>query len=93
MERITEKQLQSVVDRINRIAGTPMTPYVKGDDGKYHPQANNYHLDFAYGGVQLVQMCNEGGGTRNITQGHVSKRELLYLMQAFIAGIETKVKA
>ena len=93
MNKITIKQLQAVVDRINRIAGTPMVSYVNGDDGKFHSQPNNFHLDFAYGGVQLVQMCNEGGGTRNITQGHVPKRELFDLMQAFIAGMETKVES
>jgi hypothetical protein len=89
--RITDKQLQSTVDRINSIAGTPMTPYRKEPDGSYRPNALNYHLDFAYGGVQLQQMSARDGCTGvdfTLPGGHVPKRELYNLMQAYLSGLQ-----
>ena len=81
--RITEKQLQSVVDRINTVTGTALEPYTNGK-----PNALNYHLSYAYGGVSLHQMCAEGGGTRNVLGcGHVPKHYLYDLMHAYLAGL------
>lgn len=85
--RITEKNLQAVVDRINRTMATPMDSY-KVVDGKHVAQVGNYHLSFAYGGVNLCQMVNEGGGCRNVFScGHVTKRDLYDRMQAYLSGI------
>ena len=47
MSRITMSDLDSVVARINRVAGTPSQPYAKQSDGKFAPQANCYHLSGA----------------------------------------------
>jgi hypothetical protein len=83
MNRVTEKQLQAVVDRLNRITGSPMEPYL---DGK--AQIGNYHLSHAYGGVCLHRMFNDGGGVSSpLSIGHVPKRELLNLMHAYICGL------
>ena len=87
MERITQKTLQAVVDRINRTAGTPFTPYRKSGE-KFVAEIGNYHLDYAYGGVKLVQMSNESGGIRTITTGFVPKRELYNQLHAFLNGLE-----
>lgn len=85
MSRITEKQLQAVVDRINRLTNSPMTPYL---DGK--PQANCYHLSHAYGGVALHRMSDREGctGVSDMFGYHMPKRDLFNRMQAFIAGLE-----
>lgn len=91
MNRITEKHLQAVVDRLNRITGSPLEPYVNGK-----AQIGNYHLSHAYGGVCLHRMHNEGGGVSSpLSTGHITKRELAGLLHAFIAGINTseEVKA
>lgn len=91
MNRITEKHLQAIIDRLNRITGSPAAPYV---DGK--AQIGNYHLSHAYGGVCLHRMHNDGGGVSSpLSTGHVTKRELAGLLHAFIAGINTseEVKA
>jgi len=89
MQRITESQLQAVVDRLNRITGSPMAPYA---DGK--AQIGNYHLSHAYGGVCLHRMHNEGGGVScPIIGGHVPKRELYGLMQAYISGLTANQEA
>jgi len=86
MNRVTEKQLQAVVDRLNRITGSPLEPYVGRE-----AQIGNYHLSHAYGGVCLHRMYNEGGGvTSPLSTGHIPKRELLGLLHAFINGIESQ---
>ena len=87
MKRITERELESVVDRLNRTMGTPATPYVQVD-GKFVAQIGNYNLSWAYGGVNLEQIVNEGGGVRNVFGcGHVTKRDLYDRMQAYLSGI------
>ena len=86
MNRITEKQLQAVVDRLNRITGSPLVPYVGRE-----AQIGNYHLSHAYGGVCLHRMYNEGGGvTSPLSTGHIPKRELMGLLHAFINCIESQ---
>jgi hypothetical protein len=88
MKRITESDLQAVVDRLNRITGSPMNAWEKGPDGKHRACIGNYHLSFAYGGVSLHRHVNEGGGiTEPLRTGHISKRELYNLMQAYIYGL------
>ena len=84
--RVTEKDLQNIVDRINRICKTPAKPYVD-----YQPQAGCYHLSFAYGGVSLHQMAPTGTGESDVLRcGHVPKRELQCMMWAFICGIDSQ---
>lgn len=91
MDRITVKHLQAIVDRINRLMGTPAEPWTKGEDGKIHANIGNYHLGGAYGGYALDQMVNDGGGVRSVFGcGHIAKRELADRMHAFIVGIEAK---
>ena len=93
MERITQKDLEYLVKRINKITSSPMAPYTRnGEKGNrkagFTANINNYHLDYGYGGVQLVRMVNDAGGIETISRGcHVPKRELYYWMQAYIAGI------
>jgi hypothetical protein len=85
MQRITEAHLQAKIDRLNRITGSPAEPYT---DGKVN--IGNYHLSHAYGGVCLHRMHNSGGGVSSpLSTGHVSKRELAGLIDAFINGIES----
>jgi len=90
--RITFKDLESLVTRINKVTDSPLTPYTKHADGSFTPNGGNYHLDGAYGGYQLQRMCRDGStGTENVLRtGHLSKPELYRLMSAFCAGLETK---
>lgn len=87
MNRITDKDLQAVVNRINLILKTPETPYLKVGD-KFIAQIGCFHLSHAYSGVALHQMQNRSGGVKDIFYGHMPKRELYGKMQAFIKGIE-----
>ena len=89
MHRITKSDLNNMVARLNHTAGTPTEPYTKGEDGNYHPNALCYHLDGAYGGWQLAQMCTEGSGTSHpIHMGYVSKKDCYYAIHTFIMGME-----
>ena len=94
MNRVTEAQLQAVVARINKITGSPLTPYAVNAEGKHVPQPGNYHISHAYGGVCLHRMYNEGGGVSSpLSTGHIPKRELLALMFAFIEGLSQREAA
>lgn len=87
MNRITNKHLEFKVERINTAMDTPQQPYTQTDSG-HKPNARCYHLSYAYGGVALHQMCDEGTGIHDISrQGHVTKRELANFMDGMLAGV------
>ena len=89
MARITDASLQSQVDRLNRLTGSPLTPYI---DGVVQPGC--YRLDFAYGGVSLHRTGDAGRGVSKPLQcGYVTRRELSGLIYAFIAGYEAALTA
>ena len=89
MARITDKQLDAIAERLNKLTNSPLTPWINGK-----AQIGNYHISHAYGGVCLHRMHNEGGGVSSpLSCGHVTKRELADLMYAFIAGINSTIEA
>ena len=86
--RVTEKMLQNQVDYLNELTGNPPTSWTR-QDGRNRANIGNYHLYFAYGGVCLHQVTNEGGGVKTpIGGGCVPKKELHGKLSAFIEGIE-----
>ena len=87
MDRITQKDLEVLVERINIATKSPTKSYTKIGD-RYVSNVGNYHLDYAYGGVKLSRMESEGGGISNVSNtGYGTKRELYNWMQAFLSGI------
>ena len=89
MQRITDKQLYSLVERLNNLTGNPLDPYGTTSEGETRANLGNFHLSFAYGGVALMQMVNDGGGcSMPIMSGHLTKRECFDQIYAFIKGIE-----
>jgi hypothetical protein len=92
MKRITEKDLQAAIDRLNRLTGMPSTPYAKVGD-RFEPQAGCYLLECAYGGYQLGRMSLTPGCSGQSTPiggGFCTKRELYEKLHAYIAGIESE---
>lgn len=77
-DRITQADLENLLSEINRKRhGTPKPKYGT-------PLA--YMLDYAYGGVKLVQMCDNGTGQRDISAGGFgTKRELYNFMRGMVA--------
>ena len=77
-QRITEKDLHSRIDYLNKITGNAMEPYNISPAG-CDPNPGNYHLDSAYGGHGLARMCESGGITK-IIGGFYPKKELYGLI-------------
>ena len=89
--RITNKHLEGMVARLNRLTNSPSQPYAKNEDGRFTAQIGCYHISHAYGGVCLHRMHSLGGGvTTPLNGGHVPKRELYERIYAFIRGIESE---
>ena len=93
MTRITTRDLEGMVKRLNTLTKMPLTSYTIGADGRCRPNAGNYHLDWAYGGVKLVRMsltpgCS--GVSEPISMGYTTKRDCHDRIYAFIRGIETQ---
>jgi len=87
--RITIKMLEDRVDYLNELTNNPKTPRSQ-KNGKLISNVGNYHLDGAYGGYDLYQMSNTGGGVNDpLRTGHIPKKELYSLINAFISGIES----
>lgn len=85
-QRVTTEQLQAIATRINMLTGSPLQPY-ETVDGKYVAQAGCFHLSQAYGGFALHRITNTSGGCTDVLgRGHMPKKELCELMQAFIRG-------
>ena len=90
MERITQKQLEYLVERINEATNSPKASYTETEEG-YKANIGNYHLSYAYGGVKLERMCNEHGGVNTVsTGGYSTKRELYDWMRAFLDGMSER---
>tara|TARA_R100000995_G_C3412442_1_gene90020 strand:+ start:307 stop:585 length:279 start_codon:yes stop_codon:yes gene_type:complete len=86
--RINKKELEYLVDQINTDTNNPLEPYTKDKEGKFKSNPGNYHLGFAYGGVKLLQMVNEGGGVRDhLHTGYTTKRKLYVALNSFLSGI------
>jgi len=88
MDRITDKQLEAVVEQLNRATNSPLASWTKTPTGT-KANIGNYHLDYAYGYVSLNRMHNTGGGVARILPGG-TKRELYHQLHAFLAGVAAK---
>lgn len=96
--RITEKQLQHLVNRINDVMGTPLTMF-PADYATNRDQGRNeghYCLNFANGGVSLHQvgkLTRNGQGERDTLEcGHTTRRDLFNQMHAYLRGAEAMAK-
>lgn len=87
MQRITKKQLQSRIEKINSILNRPSTPYSQVE-GKLIANIGNFSLSQAYGGFGVHLMVNENGGVSSpIWYGHIPARDAYERISAFIAGL------
>lgn len=88
-DRITDKHLNALAERLNKLTNSPTQPYAPDADGRNRACIGNYHISYAYGGVCLHRMSNESGGvTCPLIHGHVTKRELYDAMYNYIGGFE-----
>ena len=91
--RITKSDLEGRVDYLNELTGMPSEPYgPRTKDNNCNPQAGNYHLSWAYGGVQLERMSMTKGCSGvdvPLSTGYCSKRECYNAINSFITGVKT----
>jgi hypothetical protein len=87
MQRITMVDLEGSLKRLNTLLGRPVEPW-NHDGGKMTANIGNIHLSGAYGGVQVHEMSNEGGGIRTLTSGYGTKREVYQQIRAMITVAE-----
>lgn len=67
MERISEKQLEYLVERLNKLTGSPLEPWTKDADGKYHANGHYILCPTCRGsGADAIELdrylCRECGG-------------------------------
>jgi hypothetical protein len=86
--RITQKDLEHLVKELNLATGNPIEYSTPTACEKFTSNIGNYHLSYAYGGVQLHQVYNTSGGIRTIsTSGYGTKRELYTFLRGMLAGL------
>ncbi len=86
--RVSLKDLESLVLRINEATSNPIEPYTKQKDEKYKTNIGNYHLSGAYGGWQLQRMHNKSGGVSTpLGGGFNTKREMYDKLYSFYLGL------
>ena len=89
--RYTQRDLDGAVRGLNIMAGFTAeeadAPLYAREGGGHRAMVGRYTLAGAYGGWQLQQVINEGGGVRAITQGYGTKREVYHLIHAYREGM------
>ena len=89
MKRITNKQLEILIEHINKQTNSPLETWGKDSNGNLKSNIGNYNLSGAYGGVKLERIVNESGAAEDVFSiGFTTKRDLYNHMHAFIRGLE-----
>lgn len=86
-QRITQKQMQALLDRLNTIAGTPLTTF-DPDRTEARWNVGNFHLDSAYNGFCLMQVVSPRGAVENVLGTAYAPLSQTYRdTQIFIRGL------
>ena len=85
--RATKKDLARQVELINQMMCQKTEGWTRQEDGTLQCNVGTFVLDYAYGGVALAQLVNDGGGERTILP-RGTKAQLLAGMRAFLAGLD-----
>lgn len=90
--RITVKDLESMIERLNIALGKPTDAYVKDEYGRLVGNRGVLVLDAAYGGYNVSMMANEGGGEHGnvLGGGRGTKREVYDRLYAALCGSNMK---
>lgn len=84
MYRITDAHLKALCRRLNVATGSPLTYCREG--GTFRACIGYFHINYAYGGVQLARLCNEAGGITTFG-GHGTKRECAARISAMLDAL------
>lgn len=87
-DRITRHQLEQLVVILNKRTGADPEPWTRDETG-LHANIGTFYLDGAYGGVDLYQMCTDGGGVSDVLGcGHTTKRDLYNRIRGLLVGLD-----
>ena len=87
MDKVREKDLYAVLERMNRVVNGRPDTYVP-ETREFVPGA--YRIDGAYGGWRVERIEGVNGTVEGdvLLTGYVSRRALYQAMQAFLRGVE-----
>ena len=89
--RVTKEMLENKVDHLNNVTDSPRKYF--SNDGKFTVNIDHFCISGAYGGYELQRTCNNGGGvTTPFNTGHIPKKELYNLINAFIDGYKLRAE-
>jgi len=87
MERITRPFVEKQIERLNKLTGSPLSPYTANPDGNgITANAGCYFLDSAYNGWCLRRMQKGGGEAVVIEHGYYNLRTVSKQIHAFMEG-------
>ncbi len=88
-DRITDKHIAILIDRINKTLGTPITYGDRKIDGSFTTNIGHYHINQQYQSYELVQTVNESGAISPVGYTYSrTKREFYDKASVFLAGLE-----
>ena len=83
--KISKADLEKLLLKLNTLTNSP-TEFMT--DGKMN--VGHYHLDWAYGGVQLQRLTSTGGSCYTVINGYGTKHQLYDSMLTYISGVKAK---
>ena len=87
MNRITQKDVDCQLKRLNDLTNNPTSTWENGKHTK-----GNIHTVGQYGYTTIMQTVHEGGGVTDLASG-LTKREAYQWLRAAISGIYLKEKS
>ena len=88
MDRITNKHLEAMTNRLNKLVGAEPKVWNK-ETGKSN--AGTYYVQGAYGGYRLERIANDGGGASDISL-RGTKREIYEQIKTAVTVLEFQNK-
>ena len=93
MQRITEAHLLAMCKRLNIQTLSPLNYADERTPGvPFRAHVGHWHLDYAYGGVQLARVYNEAGAVTSYG-GHGTKRACADRIGAMLDALSLQVAA
>ena len=86
--RITQRDLEQLVERVNELTESPLEAYHKLN-GQFIQNEGHYLLDYAYGGVKLTRLARHG--SRDISSGYGTKKELYNFLNGMLTALDGRV--
>lgn len=87
MGRITPADVERQLRTLNADLSRPATAYSLDEQGHSHANPGHLCLSGAYGGWQVQEIVNTGGGIRNLTQGYAPLREVSTFLDGMSAAL------